>query len=245
MKLEKFINKLDNDEIKDLKPYIEKENVDILLEIARRGLEVDYLLKRGELEVICVLIRYGHASEYYPLWRHHSDKMVRQAMAGKGLFRDEFIKDRKYEVRLAAAGYDPEYLIKLSNRTKTIIECKQIVNRFCEISNLTIEHIDFISQQHFLSEYKKQAFQLKRDALTKEPTVFEKTLSVTQLFELDNPLWTIDLTANVISQILSYYNDAKQDNWTKHFSGLLDLIVANNYQNLLSIFLDYRSKIKN
>lgn len=37
MKLEKFINKLDNGEIKDLKPYIEKENVDILLEIAKRG----------------------------------------------------------------------------------------------------------------------------------------------------------------------------------------------------------------
>lgn len=49
MKLEKFINKLDNGEIKDLKPYIEKENIDILLEIAKRGLEVDYLLKRGEL----------------------------------------------------------------------------------------------------------------------------------------------------------------------------------------------------
>ena len=97
----------------------------------------------------------------------------------------------------------------------------------------------------FLVNTKKQAFQLKRDALTKEPTVFEKTLSVTQLFELDNPLWTIGLTANVISQILSYYKEAKQDNWTKHFSGLLDFIVANNYQNLLSIFLDYRSKIKN
>lgn len=71
MKLEKFIEKLDNGKIKDLKPYIEKEKLDILLEIARRGLEVDHLLKRGELEVICVLIRYGHASEYYPLWRQN------------------------------------------------------------------------------------------------------------------------------------------------------------------------------
>lgn len=77
MKLEKFIEKLEKGEIKDLKPYIEKEKLDILLKIARRGLEVDYLLKRGEIKVICVLIRYGHASEYYPLWRHHSDKMVR------------------------------------------------------------------------------------------------------------------------------------------------------------------------
>lgn len=65
MKLEKFIEKLDKGEIKDLKPYIEKENIDILLEIAKRGLEVDYLLKRGELEVIETLINNGYASEYY------------------------------------------------------------------------------------------------------------------------------------------------------------------------------------
>lgn len=78
MKLEKFINKLDNGEIKDLKPYIKKENIDILLEIARRGLEVDYLLKRGEIKVICVLIRYGHASEYYPLWRQNGSTSYRR-----------------------------------------------------------------------------------------------------------------------------------------------------------------------
>lgn len=81
MKLEKFINKLDNGEIKDLKPYIEKENIDILLEIARRGLEVDYLLKRGELEVIETLINNGYASEYYDFWKHHSKQSIRETLA--------------------------------------------------------------------------------------------------------------------------------------------------------------------
>lgn len=38
MRLAKFIKKLDNGEITDLKPYIEKEKLDILLEIADRGL---------------------------------------------------------------------------------------------------------------------------------------------------------------------------------------------------------------
>ena len=46
MRLAKFIKKLDNGEITDLKPYIEKEKLDILLEIADRGLEVDYLLRQ-------------------------------------------------------------------------------------------------------------------------------------------------------------------------------------------------------
>ena len=126
MKLEKFIEKLDKGEIKDLKPYIEKENVDILLEIAKRGLEVDYLLKRGELEVIETLINNGHASEYYNFWKHHSKQSIRETLAKNGFFRDEFIKDKKYPVRLAAAGMDPEYLIKLANRTKTNTEHNQI-----------------------------------------------------------------------------------------------------------------------
>lgn len=76
MRLAKFIEKLDNGEITDLKPYIENEKLDILLEIADRGLEVDYLLKRGELEVIRTLIQNGHASEYYDFWKHHSDKTI-------------------------------------------------------------------------------------------------------------------------------------------------------------------------
>ena len=84
MRLAKFIEKLDNGEITDLKPYIEKEKLDILLEIADRGLEVDYLLRRGETEVIRTLIQNGHASEYYDFWKHHSDKTIREEMAKKG-----------------------------------------------------------------------------------------------------------------------------------------------------------------
>ena len=236
IKLEKFINKLDNGEIKDLKPYIEKENVDILLEIARRGLEVDYLLKRGEIKVICVLIRYGHASEYYPLWRHHSDKMVRQAMAEKGLFRDEFIKDRKYEVRLAAAGMDPEYLIKLANRTKTNTEKYEIAKRFRQMPNITIAQIDFILQNNY-SNYYEDTFHLKRNGVLKEPTVFEKTLSISQLFTLNNPLWTVGLTIETIHNILGLYGNAKIDGWADHFADFLDSLVANNYEDSWNIYI--------
>lgn len=238
MRLAKFIEKLDNGEIKDLKPYIEKEKLDILLEIADRGLEVDYLLKRGEFEVIRTLIQNGHASEYYNFWKHHSNKTIREEMAKKGLFRDEFIKDGNYEVRLAAAGKDPEYLIKLANKAKADIERRKITNRFCEISQLTVEQIDFILQ----SEHKthmETAYWLKRHGMIKEPTALEKTLTVTQLFMLNNPLWTLGLSANVIYEILDYHDRATKEGWVDQFSDLLDLIVANNYQNMFTIYLDY------
>lgn len=241
MRLATFIKKLDNGEIKDLKPYIEKEKLDILLEIADRGLEVDYLLKRGELEVIRTLIQNGHASEYYPLWKHHSDKTIREDMAKKGLFRDEFIKDGNYEVRLAAAGMDPEYLMKLANRTDA--EDYEIAGRFDQISGLTVEQIDFVLQSDY-GGYMEKAYRLKRNGILKEPTVFEKTLSVKQLFELENPLWTIGLPARTIHDILDYYEQAKQQGWADHFGGFLDRLVANNYEDDWTVYSDYLEQLE-
>lgn len=238
MKLDKFIEKLDKDEITDLKPYIEKEKLDILLEIAKRGLEVDYLLKRGEFEVIRTLIQNGHASEYYYLWKHHSNKVIREDMAKQGLFRDEFINDGNYEVRLAAAGDDPEYLIKLANKTKADTEKRNITARFCRISNLTLEQIDFILKSKYKT-YLEKEYRLKRDGMLKEPTVFEKTLTVTQLFMLNNPLWTLGLSARTIHDILDRYKYAKENNWADHFDGFLDRIVANSYENIYTIYADY------
>lgn len=243
MKLEKFIEKLDKGEIKNLKPYIEKEKLDILLEIAKRGLEIDYLLQRGELEVMRTLIQNGHASKYYNFWKHHSDKTIRKDMAKQGLFRDEFIEDGKYEVRLAAAGYDPEYLIKLSNRTKANAEYREITNRFCNISQLTAEQLDFILQSEHKT-YMEKAYRLKCDGILKEPTVFEKTLTVAQLFELDNPLWTIGLSAGIIYDILGYYKQATENGWVDQFSGFLDRLVANNYENPWFVYKDYLEQLK-
>lgn len=84
MRLAKFIKKLDNGEITDLKPYIEKEKLDILLEIADRGLEVDYLLRRGETEVIRTLIQNGHASE--------SDMLLNIMISGNIIVTKPFVK---------------------------------------------------------------------------------------------------------------------------------------------------------
>lgn len=243
MKLEKFIEKLDKGEIKELKPYIEKEKLIILLEIAKRGLEIDYLLQRGELEVIRTLIQNGHASKYYNFWKHHSDKTIREDMAKQGLFRDEFIEDGKYEVRLAAAGYDPEYLIKLSNRTKANAEYREITNRFCNISQLTVEQLDFILQSKHKT-YMEKAYRLKRDGILKEPMAFEKTLTVAQLFELDNPLWTIGLSAGIIYDILGYYKQATENGWADQFSGLLDRIITNNYKDYWIIYTDYLKQLE-
>lgn len=238
MKLEKFIEKLDNGEIKDLKPYIKKENIDILLEIAKRGLEVDYLLKRGELEVIETLINNGYASEYYDFWKHHSKQSIRETLAKNGFFRDEFIKDKKYPVRLAAAGMDPEYLIKLANRTKTDTKKHEIAKRFRQMPNITIEQIDFILQNNY-SNYYEDAFHLKRESQLKEPTIFEKTLTVAQLFTLNNPLWTVGLSVDIIHKILMCYNDAKQDGWADQFGDLLNRFTANNYEDIYGIQNNY------
>ena len=163
MRLAKFIEKLDKNEIEDLTPYIEKGNLKELIEIATRGLEIDLLLKRGELDVIKTLIQYNHATEYYHMWKQHSDKSIRQALA--------------------------------------------------------------------------------TEALSKIPTPLEKTLSVTQLFTMQNPLWTIGLSANTINDILYTHDRAKKLGWNDQFDNLLDIICANNYQNVRLTCYEYEYKL--
>lgn len=158
-----------------------------------------------------------------------------------GFFRDEFIKDKKYPVRLAAAGMDPEYLIKLTNRTKTNTEHNQIAWRFRQMPNLTIDQIDFILQNAY-SRYYEDAFRLKREGALKEPTVFEKTLTTSQLFALNNPLWVNCLSVDIIHKILMCYNDAKQDGWVDQFGDLLDRFTANNYEDIYGIKNNYIKK---
>lgn len=241
MRLAKFIEKLDNNEIDDLTPYIEKGNLKELLEIATRGLEIDLLLKRGELDVIKTLIQYNHATEYYDMWKQHSDKSIRQALATKGLYQDEFIKDRHRDVRLASAGNDIDNLIKLYNKSNT--ERQKVIRVFGQTPNLTKQQIEFILQDKSLSKNQRNAFILKLEALSKIPTPLEKTLSVTQLFTMQNPLWTIGLSANTINDILYTHDRAKKLGWNDQFDNLLDIICANNYQNVRLTCYEYEYKL--
>lgn len=48
LKCEEFIEKLDKNEITDFTEYIENATIEYLVPMARRGIEVENLLKRGE-----------------------------------------------------------------------------------------------------------------------------------------------------------------------------------------------------
>lgn len=133
---------------------------------------------------------------------------------------------------------DTEYLIKLANRTKTNTEHNEIAYRFRQMPNLTIDQIDFVSQNAY-NRYYEDAFRLKRESQLKEPTVFEKTLTAAQLFILNNPLWTVGLSVDIIHNILMCYDDAKQEDWADQFGDLLDRFTANNYEDIYSIRDNY------
>ena len=72
----------------------------------------------------------------------------------------------------------------------------------------------------------------------------KKTLTVAQLFELDNPLWTIGLSAGIIYDILGYYKQATENGWADQFSGLLDRIITNNYKDYWIIYTDYLKQLE-
>lgn len=50
-----------------------------------------------------------------------------------------------------------------------------------------------------LNSYETDALQLKRQALSKAPNAIEKTMTVEQLCEINNPLWALNISISDIS----------------------------------------------
>lgn len=59
------------------------------------------------------------------------------------------------------------------------------------------------TNQHHEQTFGIKALELKYHAITTVPTTIEKTMSPYQLYVLDNPLWTNDLSAQNISGIIA------------------------------------------
>ena len=119
LKCAEFIEKLEKNEITDFTEYLENATIEYLVPMARRGIEVENLLKRGEETLVKTLIRNGHAQEYYDMWKHHSEPSVLIALAECGWFCDFFAKDKRCEIRAAAIVGNPSYIPKLMKRSAT------------------------------------------------------------------------------------------------------------------------------
>lgn len=237
---DKFLKKLENNEINDFDNYIQKAPYEYILRLAEKGIEVDKLLTRGELGVIRALINNNHAANYYEMWKRHSDPSIRVALAKNGHFNEFFIKDLNPEVRAAVLDAKPEYIPISMKRTKTEWErCYNI------LINQTHPDIDILQQfTHYKrkSPPNKELFETKIKSLVTEPTEVEQNMPLYDLYMKDNPLWTRNVSIKQMEQINRLYQTLEKNNHLDMLKSIFEQIL--NAKDYWMMFDIYQENIK-
>lgn len=83
--------------------------------------------------------------------------------------------------------------------------------------NARIKHSNYINN-----------LQLKLKGLSKTPTLIEKTMTRAQLFQINNPLWTIGVAPNTIQIIRAITNKLKNNNKTELIPKFFEETLNNN-----------------
>ena len=93
------------------------------------------------------------------------------------------------------------YITKTTNKDTTFTEQ---YNKLREQVNPDIHELEpFLKlAQALLQEHMVKTLKLKYLAMTTVPTTIEKTMSPYQLYESNNPLWAVELTARGIERFV-------------------------------------------
>lgn len=237
---DKFLKKLENNEITNFDNYIQKAPYEYILRLAEKGIEVDKLLTRGELGVIRALINNNHGANYYEMWKLHSDPSIRVALAKNGHFSKFFIKDLNPEVRAAVLDAKPEYIPVLMKRTR--IEWERCYNI---LINQTHPNIDVLTQFTYYKRknpLNKELFETKIKSLMKEPNETEQNMSPYDLYMNGNPLWARNVSIKQMDQINQLYQTIEKDNRLGILESIFEQIL--NAKGYWMMFDIYQENIK-
>lgn len=190
--------------------------------MATRGENIEALIEKNEPEVLCELIKNGYAKEHYEEWKTHEHGNVRYALACLGLFPDIYINDKNPKIREAVVRHHNEYCGQLLARNK-----KRHWEFVCDLIN-TRTDLKYVKEfldakaPKGVNKDKLHAIRLYYATKTTAPTMIEKTMSPSQLFQANSPFWVTGLTITHIRNIQELYPQVEPDAFFKYFNQLLD-----------------------
>ena len=241
-----FRRQVANGIITDLKPYIPVSGR-IREYIASTGQYIKELFQYNETGVFVAFIENGHASEYYETFKHFRDKRIREALAKKGFWPEEFIKDGHQDVRAATALAHPEYMRQLQRSTSEWNAIKKIVE---SDPNVTLDDLNFflsLPERAKGSTYEgmrdvesslvegrddqesngtRFAYKQKARAIKYSPSLVEKTMAPHELYKLGSPAWADGLSIEQIRNLYAYRKQAVDNNKLDTFDQYFDQILA-------------------
>lgn len=157
---------------------------ELLNSINVRNHNVKHALSNDNEVVQCSLVRGGYFRANYEDWVQNSKPCVR---------------------KLIAENY-PEYVPLLPCETDW--ELIKVGNYLLEQSKPKLEVLEkFLTKIEPLLNHDKKALalQLKYEAMTREMTAIEKTMSLKQLWQSSSPFWTEKLTGKKVIDVLRAY----------------------------------------
>lgn len=211
MDIFEFEEAVKNGEITDFEPYMRKQKFDMHRTVlARRGIEVNRIIKRDGTQVIIDLIENGLETERYEGWKNHPSQNVREALAAQGYYHDLYIDDKSPRVRNAVINKDNRQGLKrLHNSSDRVSIRRQLVNQVNPDIDLLNAYLDTVTNaelQNYECRTQIEALKLKQQSLQMTPTVIEKTMTPYQLFKANNPLWMTTYTSEEIYNINYAYD---------------------------------------
>jgi hypothetical protein len=210
MDLFEFEEAVKNSEITDVEPYMRKQKFDMHRSVlARHGIEVDRIIKRDGIQVIIELIERGLETERYEGWKNHPSVNVREALAEQGYYHDCYINDKSPRVRNAVINKDNRQGLKrMHNPSDRFSIRRQLIYQTCPDIEVLTAYLDTVTQselKNYEARNEIELLKLKQKSLQMTPTTIEKTMTPYQLFEVDNPLWMSEYTAEEIDNIIYSY----------------------------------------
>lgn len=137
------------------------------------------------------LIQKGSAQEHYEEWANTGSFEVRRELAYNGYMHDILIDDDYSEIRTAVMQTDPSYIRQLKDSPCDQSAIYDIIDDLVEIELDVIEaQIKYAKEDAIQDKHLKT----KYEALSREPTLLERTMDRVSLFLSGSPMWARDLT---------------------------------------------------
>lgn len=242
-------HQFENGTIFDLAPYV-RTNERVRKYIASKGQCISELLAYDEPNVIVVLINNGYASEYYEMLKNHKDEHVREALAQKGLWPEDFIEDEHPEVRAATARAHTELMRRLKD---SYPEWNVIKNMVENDPNVTAEDLNYflsLPSRTIDSTYegnkgldawredtrdddtlntKQLAYKQKARAMAYSPSLIEQTMTAGELYQMGSPAWVNGLSIEQIANMNTYRRGMRDTDNLEKFDQNFEQILEHSY----------------
>lgn len=197
-----FCKRMQNNEIKDYRPYLYDDNKqEHQIKMAEAEICINKLIKLDNREIIPILIKNKEARLYYKNIALRGDTNEQYGLARLGLFPEILINSKDHPTIYETIKNNPTILPKaldLMNYRSDISDTLEIY--FEELPNPNIYYLEKFLK-HPQNKNSCKHLHIKHQALTSTPSLIEKTMTPYQLYQSKNILYAKTFPARTIQYI--------------------------------------------